>query len=352
MFKSRERREAERQLKIQQEKENILAEQQRRQECRTQQQERAQALLRSIGLWYGNLSRRSQVLVAVGGIILIFALGRTGSTPNTVTTAPDEPATTSSEVASAPVAEELSSTQPAPIAAIVTKTGEDFQYTAPGNVSFESGAIVVSYHRAEYCENTGGTFEQEWETTFSLASRTWTDRVRELSNCFGEGNRDWIPYFDDAQPFEISESEGQTTIRGDVVEADGTLVGDNALVVTYRQGIAQAPVDELETATESAPQSPERGESSATETNNEQPASTMAEPAIGQIGRLAASSPNARINLRDQPSAYTPTQRYGLEGDRVVLQDTTSSEDGYTWYKVQFQGSGAIGWVRGDFVEF
>ncbi|MBD2089123.1 SH3 domain-containing protein [Microcoleus sp. FACHB-1515] len=70
------------------------------------------------------------------------------------------------------------------------------------------------------------------------------------------------------------------------------------------------------------------------------------------MGRLVAATPNARINLRDQPSTSTPTERYGLEGDRVVLQETTTGSDGYTWHKVQFQASGAIGWVRADFVEF
>lgn len=72
--------------------------------------------------------------------------------------------------------------------------------------------------------------------------------------------------------------------------------------------------------------------------------------AIGQTGRLIAASPTAKINLRIEPSSNVPTQRYGLVGDRVLIQDIIVDRNQYTWYKVQFQGSQVMGWIRGDFV--
>lgn len=81
-------------------------------------------------------------------------------------------------------------------------------------------------------------------------------------------------------------------------------------------------------------------------------AESTAESTIGQIATLTADSATARINLRDEPSADIPTQRYGLVGDQVLVQAHSLDSDGRTWYKVKFQVSGAVGWVRGDFVAF
>ena len=64
---------------------------------------------------------------------------------------------------------------------------------------------------------------------------------------------------------------------------------------------------------------------------------------------LTANDADARINLRDTPSANGKYLGYGLNGDRVQAIDQTTS-DGYTWYKVHFPKSGAQGWIRGDFI--
>jgi hypothetical protein len=65
---------------------------------------------------------------------------------------------------------------------------------------------------------------------------------------------------------------------------------------------------------------------------------------------LTASDSNSQINLRDTPSETGKRLGYGLVGDRVeVLKQTTF--DSYTWYRVRFPSSGAVGWIRGDFVE-
>jgi hypothetical protein len=65
---------------------------------------------------------------------------------------------------------------------------------------------------------------------------------------------------------------------------------------------------------------------------------------------LIAAQPSARINLRSQPTTESPAKGYGLVGDPVQLLRTTQGDDGYDWYYVRFENSGAEGWIRGDFI--
>jgi hypothetical protein len=64
---------------------------------------------------------------------------------------------------------------------------------------------------------------------------------------------------------------------------------------------------------------------------------------------LTANDPDSRINLRNTPSASGKDLGYGVVGDRVQIIEQIST-DGYTWHKVRFPRSGAVGWIRGDFV--
>jgi len=73
-------------------------------------------------------------------------------------------------------------------------------------------------------------------------------------------------------------------------------------------------------------------------------------PVLAQDAILRANDPNARINLRQSPDPNSQQLGYGLVGDRVQILNQTSGTDGYTWYRVQFPNSGALGWIRGDFV--
>jgi hypothetical protein len=64
---------------------------------------------------------------------------------------------------------------------------------------------------------------------------------------------------------------------------------------------------------------------------------------------LTASDSDSQINIRATPSTTGDDLGYGLVGDRVeVIEQTTT--DRYTWHKVRFPRSGAVGWIRGDFV--
>ena len=67
---------------------------------------------------------------------------------------------------------------------------------------------------------------------------------------------------------------------------------------------------------------------------------------------LSASDTNAQINLRATPSVSSKLLGYGVAGDRVQVIQQAASADGdrKTWYQVQFPNSGAVGWIREDFM--
>ncbi len=81
-------------------------------------------------------------------------------------------------------------------------------------------------------------------------------------------------------------------------------------------------------------------------------------PGLAQIAitqtTLITKDPNSRINLRSGPSINSTSLGYGLPGDQVTLLDFnkgTDNEPRVPWIKVKFIKSGAIGWIRGDFVK-
>ena len=70
-----------------------------------------------------------------------------------------------------------------------------------------------------------------------------------------------------------------------------------------------------------------------------------------QSAYLRANDPGSRINIRSRPSVASSSPHYGFPGDRVtVLDRSTTTNDGYVWYRVRFVESGADGWVRGDLI--
>lgn len=75
-----------------------------------------------------------------------------------------------------------------------------------------------------------------------------------------------------------------------------------------------------------------------------------------RVATLTASDAGAQINLRTSPTVYSRANGYGLAGDQVNIlecvldQDTVGSD--LNWCRVQFLQSGAIGWIRSDFIIF
>ncbi|MEX0270538.1 SH3 domain-containing protein [Leptolyngbyaceae cyanobacterium UHCC 1019] len=74
------------------------------------------------------------------------------------------------------------------------------------------------------------------------------------------------------------------------------------------------------------------------------------------ISTLRASNPNARINVRSQPTVNSGSPHYGVPGDQVRVIQCVKDQDrrgsGLNWCKVQFVQSKAIGWIRSDFIIF
>lgn len=80
-------------------------------------------------------------------------------------------------------------------------------------------------------------------------------------------------------------------------------------------------------------------------------ASSVTRPVLAEDATLKASDPQAQINLRSSPDPNSQQLGYGLVGDRVEILEQVPGADGYTWYQVRFYGSGAVGWIRNDFIE-
>ncbi|RZM75409.1 hypothetical protein [Leptolyngbya iicbica] len=75
-----------------------------------------------------------------------------------------------------------------------------------------------------------------------------------------------------------------------------------------------------------------------------------------RVGTLTAYDRGSQINVRSEPTVYSYAHSYGLAGDQVEIlqcvQDTDTAGSDLNWCEVQFLESGAVGWVRSDFIIF
>lgn len=80
------------------------------------------------------------------------------------------------------------------------------------------------------------------------------------------------------------------------------------------------------------------------------PQSTVEAASKLGAGTLTADHRQARINLRSQAQLSAKIEHRGRVGDRVRILSSRFGADKYLWYRVELVGSGAQGWVRGDWV--
>jgi len=156
-------------------------------------------------------------------------------------------------------------------------------------------------------------------------------------------NDTWYPVFVDRGDLETIRrnfcADATSTVRKDskveAVQVASFISRDRALEFAQAVGgdVGQPTYPDV------ASPSPQR----QTETANS--ASVSSSEAI-----LTASDSDSQINLHDTPSLTGKDLGYGVVGDRVQIIEQTTS-DGYTWHRVRFPHSGAVGWIRGDFVE-
>lgn len=78
---------------------------------------------------------------------------------------------------------------------------------------------------------------------------------------------------------------------------------------------------------------------------------SLGAPALAYPAQIVGRAPGSQVNVRSAPSVNAPSPSYGLVGDRVEVLNDTRGDDGFTWYYVRFPGSGAEGWIRGDFIQ-
>lgn len=75
-----------------------------------------------------------------------------------------------------------------------------------------------------------------------------------------------------------------------------------------------------------------------------------------RVGTLYAHDRGSQINVRSEPTIYSYAQAYGLAGDQVEIlqcvEDGDTPGSSLNWCEVQFIESGAMGWVRSDFIIF
>lgn len=75
-------------------------------------------------------------------------------------------------------------------------------------------------------------------------------------------------------------------------------------------------------------------------------------PLLAQEAPQAATltaSPDSSVNLRSGPSTSFAVVHTGFAGDAVTILESHLGESS-TWHRVQFEASGAVGWVRADLV--
>jgi hypothetical protein len=103
------------------------------------------------------------------------------------------------------------------IEAQIQKNGADFQYNVKGSLRKEEEIITVEYSR----QLPRGT--QLWEVKFDLNNRAWTDSVTEDGETFdGTEGR-----------FTVEQTGDKTTLYADSLDTDGSVVQQNAYIVTY-----------------------------------------------------------------------------------------------------------------------
>ncbi|MGD1906565.1 MAG: SH3 domain-containing protein [Leptolyngbyaceae cyanobacterium] len=76
----------------------------------------------------------------------------------------------------------------------------------------------------------------------------------------------------------------------------------------------------------------------------------MADPTTAQEADASlTASPDSVVNLRSGPGTDFAVVSTGLPGEAVTILETHQKE-GSSWHRVQFEGSGTVGWARADLV--
>lgn len=199
------------------------------------------------------------------------------------------------------------------IPGLVKKTGLDFSYETPGNVQVDDKEILVNYVDTWKCneelpEDIG---QQEWQAKFDLTSNTWTEKVREISNCLGTSKQEWINVNTHPSRFSIETGDSEIIIRADAQDYDNSLIMKDTLVIKYAN-------PKFVTANEQI--------TNQSSTHNR----------VVQAG-------DGYANLRSYPSTEVEVLAKIPNGTSVTILSEETNSAGQVWYKVQVDGK--IGWL-------
>ncbi|MBW4685431.1 MAG: SH3 domain-containing protein [Komarekiella atlantica HA4396-MV6] len=198
------------------------------------------------------------------------------------------------------------------IEASVKKTGLDFSEETLGRVKESNQAIVVTYTRNFKCGEgaSADIASQEWQATFNLSSKTWTDKVRELSSCLRTPHQQWMNFSTHPSPFTI-ESGNPTVIRADAQDYDGSLILKDVLVVSYAKPTPK-------------------------------PTTSQAVNKPSSLTRIVQAS-DGYANLRVSPSTEVAVLVKVPNDTYVNILSEQVNNSGQLWYKVQVNDQ--VGWL-------
>jgi hypothetical protein len=69
------------------------------------------------------------------------------------------------------------------------------------------------------------------------------------------------------------------------------------------------------------------------------------------VGVLVTQDLDSPVNIRSAPSLDSEVETVGYSGDPVQILNQAIDVNQVTWYYVELQESGAIGWVHGDYLQ-
>jgi hypothetical protein len=179
-------------------------------------------------------------------------------------------------------------------------------------------------------------------TSSPVASKTFNFPKATCGDKPSGGKDTWYPVFVDRGDLETIRrnfcADAASTVRKDskveAVQVASFISRDRAIEFASSVGGDVGQPNHPDVASSEPQPQPEAGGSTSVGSNE---------------AVLTANDPDSQINLRDTPSAAGKDLGYGVVGDRVQIIEQTTS-DWYIWYKARFARSGAVGWIRGDFV--
>lgn len=255
-------------------------------------------------------------IIASGASILsvLFVITMNAQTPETSVVSTNIQSSTTQNDTGSLVDDTDPEPEPTEIAASVQRKGLDFSYEASGTVQQGDTSITVTYIHTRQCGSSAAssTARQEWQAVFDLTTSSWTHKVRELTSCLNRVSSGWIDYSTTPSQFTIETSGNTTILKADSLDTDGSVIVDDALVVTFENEGDQEIITE----------------SINTENQNEV---------------LTVLAGDGIANLRSSATTESEIITQIPNGNTVIVLDEVTNSSNQLWYKVEVNNY--VGWI-------